>query len=81
MLGELVQSFPSSTILGDTHEVRRGRDGVLYCTCPRWRFQESRAPHRRVNCKHIRAVLAGKDRAEREALQARQVEMFGGRRR
>lgn len=80
MLGVLVQAFPSSTILGDTHEVRRGRDGVLFCTCPRWRYQEGRAPHRRANCKHIKAVLAGKGRDEREELQARQMEMFGGKR-
>lgn len=76
MLGELVERFPSSTVLGDTHEVRRGRDGVLFCTCPRWRYQEGRPPHRRTNCKHIRAVLGRVDRAKREALQARQVEMF-----
>lgn len=76
MIGALVQSFPSRTSAGVTHDVRRGRDGVLYCTCPSWRFQESRAPHRRTNCRHIRAVLDGKDRAEREAMQPRQVEMF-----
>jgi hypothetical protein len=32
-------------------QVRRGRDGVIYCTCPSWRTQKTRDR----SCKHIRA--------------------------
>ena len=28
------------------HEVRKGKDGVVYCTCPSWRF-------RGHHCKHV----------------------------
>jgi len=35
------------------YEIRLGKDNVVYCTCPAWRF--SKAPHK--CCKHIVAWL------------------------
>lgn len=39
---------------GKTYELRTGRDGVFYCTCPAWRYSKDHKP-----CKHMRAYLAG----------------------
>ena len=30
------------------YEVRRGHDGVIYCTCPAWRMKQGKA-----SCKHL----------------------------
>lgn len=35
------------------YEIRRGGDGVVYCTCPAWKFQKGVSPRFR-SCKHIR---------------------------
>ena len=32
---------------GDTYEIRKGADGVVYCSCPAWRFGRGKP------CKHI----------------------------
>lgn len=47
---------------GSYHEVRRGADGNVYCTCPSWRFQRNSPLNR--TCKHIESwkrntVVAG----------------------
>jgi hypothetical protein len=41
---------------GHFHEVRRGADGNVYCTCPSWRFQRNSPTNR--TCKHIEAWKA-----------------------
>jgi len=41
----LSKSNPSA----DPYEVRLGKDGNVYCTCPGWRYQ-SKHPHDRVCC-------------------------------
>lgn len=53
----------SSSRPGSFHEVRRGADGVVYCTCPSWRFQKNSPSNR--TCKHIESwkrstVVGGK---------------------
>jgi len=40
---------------GARWEVRRGKSGRVYCTCPAWRFE--RAPIDQRCCKHMRAML------------------------
>lgn len=34
-----------------TYEIKRGVDGVVYCTCPSWRFQKK--PVAKRVCKHM----------------------------
>lgn len=34
---------------GSRYEIRRGGDGVIYCSCPAWRFRKT--------CKHLDAYL------------------------
>ena len=46
---------PSGSNPFKCYEVRCGHDGVVYCTCPAWRFQKQSAGSRKP-CKHIRAV-------------------------
>jgi len=41
---QVLQTYPSSSGK-TTHEVREGGDGVIYCTCPGWRFNK--------HCKHL----------------------------
>lgn len=41
---------------GSFHEVRRGADGNVYCTCPSWRFQKNSPLNR--TCKHIESWKA-----------------------
>lgn len=43
--------FASKSNPSKSHEVRRGADGVVYCTCPSWRFQHNSPSNR--TCKHI----------------------------
>jgi len=35
---------------GEVHEIRRGRNGVVYCTCPAWAFNRETPK----TCKHLR---------------------------
>jgi hypothetical protein len=52
----LLATFPSKSKPGHSHEVRVGADGVVYCTCPSWRFQKNH-PSARV-CKHSQAAMS-----------------------
>ena len=36
----VLATFASESKPGHSHEVRLGADGVVYCTCPSWRFQK-----------------------------------------
>lgn len=38
-----------------TYRISLGRDGVIYCTCPSWKFQKV-APKNRSACKHMKSV-------------------------
>lgn len=51
-----VQKFESETHPGTFHYVRLGKDDVLYCTCPSWRYQHR--PSNDRQCLHTRAVVA-----------------------
>ena len=39
-----------------SYTVKQGRDGVVYCSCPAWRFQQRAAGAR--TCKHIAKAQA-----------------------
>lgn len=45
---KVLATYPSSSSCM-AYEVRQGDDGVVYCTCPGWRF------HSRRWCKHLEA--------------------------
>jgi hypothetical protein len=47
----VLSRFASKSNPSLSHEVRRGADGVVYCTCPSWRFQKNSPSNR--TCKHI----------------------------
>lgn len=52
----VIATFPSASRPGHSHEVRVGADGVIYCTCPSWKFQRNH-PSARC-CKHTKAAMA-----------------------
>lgn len=43
--------FASKSNPSKSHEVRLGKDGVVYCGCPSWRFQKNHPSNR--TCKHV----------------------------
>jgi hypothetical protein len=43
--------YASKSNPSKSHEVRRGADGVVWCSCPSWRFQKNSPSNR--TCKHI----------------------------
>lgn len=47
----VLSRYASKSNPSKSHEVRRGADGVVYCTCPSWRFQKNSPSNR--TCKHI----------------------------
>lgn len=52
----VLATFASASKPGHQHEVRLGADGVMYCTCPSWKFQRL-TPSLRT-CKHTKALVA-----------------------
>lgn len=42
-----------SFVNGNTYEIRKGRDGVVYCSCPSWRFSKERPR----TCKHLQEYV------------------------
>jgi len=51
---EVLNTYESESKPGLMHEVRRGGDGVVYCTCPRWRLNQGRK-----SCRHLDEYLRG----------------------
>lgn len=45
-----------STTSGKTYTIKQGKDGVLYCNCPAWKFQKK--PVEQRHCKHYRMAIA-----------------------
>ena len=53
-----VMQVPNSTGTG-VYDIRLGRDGVAYCTCPQWRYRCAQTRHesgQRGACKHMAAA-------------------------
>ena len=42
---EVLETNSSASNPAVTHEIRRGGDGIIYCTCPAWRFRRT--------CRHL----------------------------
>ena len=45
-----LKTVESRSTPGVSYEVRLGKDGVVYCTCPAWKFSRGAK-----TCKHLRA--------------------------
>lgn len=43
--------WPSSSDPCKSYEIRMGKDGNVYCTCPAWKFQRKGVQGR--SCKHL----------------------------
>jgi len=48
---QLLRTIGSFTRPDVQYEIRLGRDGRIYCTCPAWRFRRGKA------CKHLIAAV------------------------
>ena len=48
-------TISSATNPGTRYTIKQGADGVVYCSCPAWKFQK--APVEKRSCKHIRKVM------------------------
>jgi len=46
----ILKEVESRSTYGKTYEIRLGKDGVVYCTCPAWKFSRGNK-----TCKHLRA--------------------------
>jgi predicted nucleic acid-binding Zn finger protein len=54
--GNVIAYVPSSSNPSVSYEVRLGKDGNVYCTCPNWKFQK--LPPKERSCKHMKALSA-----------------------
>lgn len=64
-------SYKFQSKSGSTYSLKVGvKDGVVYCTCPAWRFQTGVAPKDR-KCKHIASF-------ERRSFQEEDFRPFDG---
>lgn len=49
----ILKKIPSKSSPSISHEVRRGDDGSIYCTCPSWKFSKGSK-----SCTHVREYIA-----------------------
>jgi hypothetical protein len=54
----VLERVPSGSRPGHSHEVRIGKDHVLYCTCESWKFSRPGGKFAPKDCKHVRGWLA-----------------------
>ena len=48
--GRVIREWPSSSNPSRSYQLIEGHDGVVYCSCPAWRFSKERP---RI-CKHMK---------------------------
>lgn len=51
---KVLKKFPSSSSSA-IYEVRLAADGIVYCSCPAWRFQKGKTKEERA-CKHMKMM-------------------------
>lgn len=54
----VVATFPSSRNPAKKYNVTKDKEGILYCDCMAWRFQNK--PSHLRQCKHIMAYVGGR---------------------
>ena len=69
MASLLLATAASKTNPEKSYEIRKGADGVIYCSCPSWKFQRLAAANR--TCKHLKSFHAGQ-LARKEAVETKQ---------
>ncbi|MCG3204309.1 MAG: hypothetical protein KCHDKBKB_01024 [Elusimicrobia bacterium] len=47
----VIEEMPSRSNPNRGYQIRMGKDGVIYCTCPAWGFSIKNHPTR--TCKHL----------------------------
>jgi predicted nucleic acid-binding Zn finger protein len=52
----ILATIPSKSNPSKSYQVRKGDDGVIYCTCPAWAFSGKKPGGH--DCKHLRALRA-----------------------
>lgn len=52
----VLATIRSSSNPSKFYQIRMGRDGNVWCTCPAWKFQHAAAKGR--TCKHLRSFAA-----------------------
>ena len=57
---EVLRRNESRSRPGNYYEVRRGGDDTLYCTCPRWRFNQGKK-----GCTHLDAYISESKQVKR----------------
>ena len=50
MKTKVIRSWPSTSNRDRKYDLVQAEDGVVYCTCPAWRFSKERPR----SCKHLR---------------------------
>jgi len=68
----ILATIPSKSNPNKSYQVRKGADGVIYCTCPAWIFSAKKTGVH--DCKHLQAL-----RAEMAANQARILSRLAAR--
>lgn len=49
----VIATVPSHSNPAKSYNIRMGKDGNVYCTCPAWKFQKVHPKAR--TCKHLKA--------------------------
>jgi len=56
-MANVITTVSSKSNPEKSYEIRRGNDGVIYCTCPAWRYQRLKKGETRT-CKHMAELFS-----------------------